>query len=801
MSPGLRYFRVAKFGLLVLCILLSQRATPRAVAQSDSKATLAPSDGDAAKPTSGTDNLDALLDMADKDPARLSNLKVDPVSSDVGKFEDASNTMNKAEIEAAKATSTGDLLKRIPDVSGRRLSGINIDPRVRGFNSSQLNANANGMTQRKSIQDIDSLFSQIDPGVIQEIAVLDGPYTSLYGPGFAFISVDLMTPKRYDRPEMHTGTTFNYGSNGQNMYGREYIWGGSKDWGVLASYGVRTSNDYHAGGADSDWLVPSSFQKWDTLLSVSYDISSISRIEVDMLHTDLNNVEMAGIVYDLDNSANNQYNVRYIIQTDRDGPQQFLMQAWHQETFFRGDASRFAKQQSFYQAFIADTGEQDGNARPVNTLGSGYSISTGLRGLLTFGEADNPQWTLGADYRRFGQRYLERDIDALGVDVYDGNLFGIPESRTDDVGVLTNLFVPVNDRFAMTVGGRFDYAQASLNANDPIITQFNPGVEPYYEPGIETPNYSLGMAYTKADWALNEHDTLSVGTGFAMRAPDLAELYSDEPFVPLIRFGNSYTEGFSSMRPEKNWQFDLGISSKRGPFRYGARGFYATIWDYIAQIPYYIGAPLNSTHYLGRNFQDFTPEWRSDLGLQSENGDTCQTNFRTFNIGLATMSGGDLFGEVEVRKGVSVFGCMSYVHGENLRPLHVTVDSAGNNVVTPIEGTEPLPGIYPFNGRLAFRVFDPEKDRWGVEFCARFVHSQEEVAASLSELASPGFSVYDLRGYYRLRETIRLSLALENLLNRDYFEPGSLVILNPAGYPTFIREPGFTAILGIDGRF
>ena len=309
------------------------------------------------------------------------------------------------------------------------------------------------------------------------------------------------------------------------------------------------------------------------------------------------------------------------------------------------------------------------------------------------------------------------------------------------------------------------------------------------------------MAYTKGEWMLNEHDTLSVGTAFAMRAPDLAELYSDEPFVPLVRFGNSYTDGFSSMQPEKNWQFDLGLSRKRGLFRYGARGFYATIWDYIALNPYYIGAPLDSTHYLGRNFQAFSPDYRMDLGLPSENGDTCQTNFRTFNISLATMAGGDLFGEVEIRKGVTVFGCMSYVHGENLQPLHVTVDSDGNNVMTPVGGSEPLPGIYPFNGRLALRVFDPEKTKWGIEFSARFVHSQEEVATSLSESPSPGFSVYDLKGYYRVRENIRFSLALENLLNRDYFEPGSLVILNPSGVPTFIREPGFSAILGVDGRF
>jgi iron complex outermembrane recepter protein len=501
-------------------------------------------------------------------------------------------------------------------------------------------------------------------------------------------------------------------------------------------------------------------------------------------------VEMPGIVYDLDNSANNQYNIRYIIQEDRDGPQQFLLQSWHQETFFHGDASRISKQTSFYQAFIADPAENEGYLRPANTFGTGFSISTGVRSLRTFGQADGSQWTFGADWRRYEQRYQEASFDAQGDPSYFGTVFGIPQASMDDVGILTHLQVSANDRLTFTAGGRLDYSKAWVNVDDSIITD---SFE--YVAGTNMPNYTLGMTYAMAKLKLSDQDTLSVGNGFAMRSPDLAELYFYEPFVPLCRFGNSYMDGFSTIKPEKNWQFDLGIESKRGRCRYGARGFYATVWDYVSQIPFYIGSPAVSTHYLDRNFQDFT------IGTPSDNGDTCQANYLSYNIGLATMAGGDLFGEIEFRKGLSLFGCMSYVHGQNLRPLHVTEDSEGNYSVEPISGTEPLPGMYPFNGRLSLRVSDPEKDKWGTEFTARFVASQNEVATSLAELPSVGFSVFDLRGYYRIRENVRLSLSLENLLNRDYYEPGSLVILNPSGIPTFIREPGFSAILGVDGRF
>lgn len=786
--------------LTTLIVVLVLGLSHIAVAQDSPDANLPPGSPSANQDKVDEKKLDELLNLVEKDLGKVTEVRVESSSGASSGISSATDTLSSKDTDFSKATSTGDLLKQIPNVSGRRLSGINVDPRVRGYNSSQLNASANGMTQKRSIQDIDSLFSQVDPGVIQDITVIDGPYTSLYGPGFAFIAADLFAPKRYDRPEIHSSTIFNYSSNGQILYGRENIWGGGKDWGVYCSYGVRSGNDYRAGGA-SDFLVPSGFKKWDSMITMSVDLNSLSRIEFDMLHTEMNDVEMPGIVYDLDNSTNSQYNLRYIIQEDRNGPKQVELQAWHQETLFHGDASRASKQQSFYQAFIADVIVGEGYERPVNTLGSGYSVSTGIRGLRTFGETDGPQWTLGADWRRFEQRYQELDVNAQGVSVYDGNIFGIPQGRIDDVGVLTNLVLPANDELTLTLGGRVDYSSAWLDVNDPIITQSNSSDLAYYEPGFDKPNYTLGMAYAIAKQKLNDHDTLSLGTGFAMRSPDLSELYSDEPFVPICRLGNSYMDGYSAMKPEKNWQFDLGITSQQGRVRYGARGFYATIWDYIVSTPYYIGAATTSTHYLGRNFSGFSSDFRTDLGQQSENGDTCQANYRCYNIDMATMAGGDLFGEFEFRKGLSVFGCMSYVHGENLRPVYSTLDSSGNTVVVPNGTAEPLPGMYPFNGRISLRISDPEKDKWGTEFTTRLVNSQEEVATSLAELPSPAFSVFDLSGYYRVRENLRVSLTLENLLNTNYYEPGSLVILDSAGQPTFIREPGFSAILGVDGKF
>ena len=219
-----------------------------------------------------------------------------------------SSILTPADSGGESASTTGQMIEEFPSVTNRRLSGINVDSRVRGYNSAQINASANGMTQRKTLQDLDSLFSQIDPGIVRDMTVIDGPYSSLYGPGFAFLMGNLDAPPRYkDGSEAHFSSFSNYGSNGQTLYTRENVVAGAEDWGMIASYGLRTGNDYRSGGSQS-FLVPSSYQKWDGLFAFSFDIDRASRIEFDYLRTEMNHVDLPGIIYDLNNSVNNQFN-------------------------------------------------------------------------------------------------------------------------------------------------------------------------------------------------------------------------------------------------------------------------------------------------------------------------------------------------------------------------------------------------------------------------------------------------------------------------------------------------------------
>ncbi|HEY4760339.1 MAG TPA: TonB-dependent receptor, partial [Thermoguttaceae bacterium] len=542
-----------------------------------------------------------------------------------------SNLVTPDRINFSDVSTTGGLVQKAPGVSIRRTSAINLDPRVRGYHSGQLNATANGMNEVKTRLDIDSVLSQIDPGIVEDITVIDGPYSSLYGPGFAFLVVDLLPAPRYlHGPEFHSDTWFQYGTNGQTLYARENMFGGGKDWGVRVSYGLRDGNNYTIGGRDA-YRIPSSYKKWDGQYAVSVDVSPIARVEFDYLRCDMNDVELPGVVYDLNNSTNNQFNLRYIVQEDPNGPKQLELQTWFQQTGFRGDALRPSKQETLYYQFFTQPASVF-DFFPVNTIGQGRSDCLGARLLRTYGDRDWVQCTVGVDWRRFGQVYREINVDAEDTIVYDGNVFGIPRSLLDDYGVLADVFLPYSDQVSFNIGGRVDYCRAWLDRNDPVVTEISDPEAWYYTPGFNQPSNVLGMAYITNKIKLTEDRTFNAGIAYAMRMPDLAELYSDDPYVPIARLGNSYVSGNSTLSPEHDLQFDLGISVKKKQISYAVRGFYALTWNYIMPVPAYIDpsppGSIQAPKVLGRDFQAFPPEFRMDLVTGNVNADTNQAGYQ-----------------------------------------------------------------------------------------------------------------------------------------------------------------------------
>ena len=208
----------------------------------------------------------------------------------------------------------------------------------------------------------------------------------------------------------------------------------------------------------------------------------------------MNNVELPGVVYDLNNSTNNQFNLNYIVQEDPQGSQGPRVPVVV-------PADRLQRRcPAILEAGIAVLpvlhAREHPRGRRVNTTGLGSPT----------------RWArASADLRRSRHRPVDdrRRLAALQAVLPRGESecgrrdhlrrrrrlrhspFAHGRLRPPDRPVRARGRTPVS----FNVGGRLDYCDTWLNRNDPVIMQFADPSEWYYEPGFNEPNCWLGMAY------------------------------------------------------------------------------------------------------------------------------------------------------------------------------------------------------------------------------------------------------------------------------------------------------------------
>lgn len=83
---------------------------------------------------------------------------------------------------------------------------------------------------------------------------------------------------------------------------------------------------------------------------------------------------------------------------------------------------------------------------------------------------------------------------------------------------------------------------------------------------------------------------------------------------------------------------------------------------------------------------------------------------------------------------------------------------------------ESLPGTTPLETRLGLKFRDPSPQQtWGVEPSARIVDNQDQIATSLLEIETPGFTTFDVRCFKRHGPWL-LTAGIENFMDKNYRE-------------------------------
>jgi outer membrane receptor protein involved in Fe transport len=159
------------------------------------------------------------------------------------------------------------------------------------------------------------------------------------------------------------------------------------------------------------------------------------------------------------------------------------------------------------------------------------------------------------------------------------------------------------------------------------------------------------------------------------------------------------------------------------------------------------------------------------------------TDFQQIVVGntdLATLTGFEFAAEADLNCWLTGFATVSYVEGrdhtrnEPFRMAEIIrtdffLPAGPRSLVNRPE--EPLPSIPPLETRLGLRLHQPSaRPNWLIELEARVVDQQDRVATSLFEAHTPGFTVWNVRGYWAPTENTTIVAGVENFGDKFYRE-------------------------------
>ena len=347
-------------------------------------------------------------------------------------------------------------------------------------------------------------------------------------------------------------------------------------------------------------------------------------------------------------------------------------------------------------------------------------------------------------------------------------------SRFWDANLYVQDEIELHHRLELTLGARFTHynTQADLSVRSNQFSDFN-----------ESGNALTGSAGVVAGVT----DGLNIVGNFAtsFRAPSL----NDTTAVEVTN------EGIDSPSPdlksETGWTAEGGLKARYQKFIGSITLFHSRINDLVTRV-----AVVDA--YAGKALPSLITEiQRNNPGIDVYVFD---------NVDEVQIQGIELAGIVPIQNSWSVYGNATFTRGKVL-----LINGAEPNPDNPWEGRirrEP-----PLNGIAGIRWQPPAQRYWG-EFFVRGSAAQRrlnrsdirdpripgttrdtgEVEFDSSGAAvaqgSPGWVTLNLRGGYQMTDYNRLTVALENLLDKRYREHGS-----------GINAPGLNVIVSLDNRF
>ena len=428
----------------------------------------------------------------------------------------------------------------------------------------------------------------------------------------------------------------------------------------------------------------------------------------------------------------------------------------------------FHRQKEGRNELLRDATERRERFDTVNTLGlSAQAVNSSL---------PKQRVVAGGEFYfdSVSSQTIKTDIKAGVEKVDDTRGRFIDGSQFWDANFYVQDEIELHKRLELTLGGRFTLynTNADLSVRSDQFGDFN----------------ESGNALTySAGFVASVTEGLNIVSNFAtsFRAPSL----NDTTAVEVTN------EGIDSPSPdlksERGWTAESGFKARYPWFIGSLTLFHGRVSDLVTRVPV-------EDAYAGQSLPSLIQE------IQQNNPGVDVYVFD--NVDEVQIQGVEFTGMIPIQSGLSLYGNAMFTRGKVL-----TINGAAPDPDKPWE--ERIRREPPLNGMVGLR-WEPPAQRFWAEFFVRGATEQRRLnrsdirdpripgttrdtgevqfdanGAAIGQ-GSPGWMTLNLRGGVRVTQYNRLTLALENLLDKRYREHGS-----------GINAPGFNVIVSLDNRF
>ncbi len=648
----------------------------------------------------------------------------------------------------------------------------------------------------------------IAPEMLERAEVLLGSNSTLYGSGamggvVSFFTKNVLIDPSQETLAIHPRLLARYSTATQEKLGRLEVSGNQGNFGFLIGGGVRDYGDTTPG---SGYDLHYKNRKYEIVNDMPsgvklYDYDEISEIPKDNI-PDRWLIETEGplgwtafnadakLGYQLSDTSN--LNIAYQMwrqpQTpryDKIAPQEFaefFFQPQNRDLVYTNytvnpaaaniDAFRvtasYHRQKEGRNEVVRGATTRRQRYDTVNTIGlSAQAVSSILPRQRLVGGAEFYLDTIQSRTIKTDLKTNKEDIDEKKGRFINGSQFW-------DASLYLQDEIRVHERVELTLGGRATFYQtnADLSVRDPAFDEFN-----VFDSSLTG---SAGVVV-----GLTEYLNFVSTFGTAFRAPSL----NDTTAVEVTNEG--VTAPSPDLRPETSWTAEAGFKAQHSYFSGALTLFYSQVSGLVGRKPV-------QEAYAGQEI----PQLHQDLIKQYEGIDVLVFD----NIDEAQFQGVEAAGLVPILPELSIFGNVALLRGEVL-----TISGKAPDPKKPWEArTRREP---PLNGIVGIQ-WEPLNTQYWATFFLRGAAEQRRLNRSdirdpriqgstrdpaevkfddngaAIDAGTPGWFTLNIRGGVKLFSYTRLTLSVENLLNKRYRQHGSGV-----------NSPGFNVSLSLDNRF